>query len=135
MTATHGFAVVGYAVRFPGAADAAEFWDVLTEGRDAVSVVPADRWDIDEFFDLDPDAVGKMVARRAGFVDDVAGFDSSLFGLSAREAMFMAHQFPARFAGPGCGRGHRVQLIVGGGAPGVPSAGRRDRDMDPVRPG
>ena len=54
--------------------------------------MPADRWDVDEFFDADPDAPGKMVARRAGFVDDVAGFDASFFGVSAREAMFMDPQ-------------------------------------------
>ena len=84
--------MVGYAVRFPAAADAGEFWDVLAEGRDAVSVVPADRWDVDEFFDADPDAVGKTVARRAGFVDDIASFDASFFGVSAREAMVMDPQ-------------------------------------------
>ena len=38
-----GFAIVGYAARFPGAADADEFWQVLAEGRDAVSEVPSDR--------------------------------------------------------------------------------------------
>ena len=64
----------------------------MADGRDAVSVVPADRWDADEFFDPDPDAPGKMVARRAGFVDDVSGFDAPFFGVSAREAMFMDPQ-------------------------------------------
>lgn len=92
MTPTGGIAVVGYALRFPGARDAGEFWDVLADGRDAVSEVPADRWDADEFFDADPDAAGKMVARRAGFVSDVSGFDASFFGVSAREAMFMDPQ-------------------------------------------
>src|SRR4029450_130798 len=87
-----GFAVLGYAVRFPGAADADEFWSLLTDGRDAVSEVPPDRWDVDEFFDPDPDAPGKMVARRAGFLDDFASFDASFFGVSAREAMFMDPQ-------------------------------------------
>ncbi len=53
-----GFAIVGYAVRVPGAADADEFWDVLQQGRDAVSEVPPDRWDVDEFYDPDPDAPG-----------------------------------------------------------------------------
>ena len=74
MTATQGFALLGYSLRFPGAADAGEFWELLADGRDAVSVVPGDRWDADEFFDPDPDAPGKMVARRAGFLDDVVGF-------------------------------------------------------------
>ena len=87
-----GFAVVGYAVRFPGAADADEFWDVLQSGRDAISEVPRDRWDIDEFFDADPDTQGKMVTRRAGFIDDITGFDASFFGVSTREATFMDPQ-------------------------------------------
>ena len=85
MQGASGFAIVGYAVRLPGAADADEFWRVLREGRDAVSEVPQDRWNADEFFDPDPDAPGKIVTRRAGFVDDVTGFDAPFFGMSARE--------------------------------------------------
>jgi len=87
-----GFAIVGYAARFPGAADADEFWQVLAEGRDAVSEVPSDRWDVDEFFDPDPDAPGKIVTRRAGFVDDVTGFDAPFFGMSAREVRLLDPQ-------------------------------------------
>lgn len=92
MTQPRGVAVLGYAARFPGAADVREFWDVLADGKDAVSQVPPDRWDVDEFFHPDPDAAGKMIARRAGFVDNVAGFDAAFFGVSAREAMFMDPQ-------------------------------------------
>ena len=80
------------AARFPGAADADEFWDVLRQGRDAVSEVPQDRWDVDEFFDPDPDAPGKIVTRRAGFIDDVTGFDAPFFGLSKRETMLIDPQ-------------------------------------------
>jgi acyl transferase domain-containing protein/acyl carrier protein len=87
-----GFAIVGYAVRFPGAGDADEFWDVLREGRDTISEVPPDRWDVEEFFDPDLDAPGKVVTRRAGFIDDVAGFDAPFFGLSAREVKLMDPQ-------------------------------------------
>ncbi|HWT48965.1 MAG TPA: type I polyketide synthase, partial [Mycobacterium sp.] len=87
-----GFAIVGYAARFPGAADADEFWDVLRQGRDAVSEVPQDRWDADEFFDPDPEAPGKIVTRRAGFVGDVTGFDAPFFGMSAREVRSMDPQ-------------------------------------------
>ena len=86
------FAIVGYAARFPGAADADEFWDVLREGRDAISEVPADRWDVDEFFDPDPDTPGKVATRRAGFVDDVTGFDAPFFGMSTREVRMLDPQ-------------------------------------------
>ena len=65
---------------------------MLREGRDAVSEVPQDRWDVDEFFDPDPDAPGKVVTRRAGFVDDVTGFDAPFFGMSTREVRLMDPQ-------------------------------------------
>ena len=90
--AGNGFAIVGYALRFPGAADADEFWDVLRQGRDAVSEIPGDRWDVDEYVDPDPEAAGKMVTRRAGCVGDVGGFDAPFFGVSTREAIFMDPQ-------------------------------------------
>lgn len=86
------FAIVGYAARFPGAADADEFWTVLRDGRDAISEVPGDRWDADEFFDPQPGTPGKVVTRRAGFVDDVTGFDAPFFGMSTREARLMDPQ-------------------------------------------
>src|SRR5262245_47957703 len=86
------FAIVGYAARFPGAPDADGFWDVLREGRDAISEVPKDRWDVDEFFDPEPGAPGKVVTRRAGFVDDVTGFDAPFFGMSTREVRSMDPQ-------------------------------------------
>lgn len=86
------FAIVGYAARFPGASDADEFWNLLREGRDAISEVPKDRWDVDEFFDPEPGAAGKVVTRRAGFVDDVTGFDAPFFGMSTREVRMMDPQ-------------------------------------------
>ncbi|ORV36772.1 type I polyketide synthase [Mycobacterium conspicuum] len=86
------FAIIGYALRLPGAANADEFWDVLAEGRDAISEVPSDRWDVDEFYDPDPDAPGKIVSRRAGFIDDATGFDAPFFGLSNRETMLIDPQ-------------------------------------------
>ena len=86
------FAVIGYAARFPGAPDADEFWDLLRDGRDAISEVPEDRWDVDEFFDPEPGTPGKVVTRRAGFVDDVTGFDAPFFGMSTREARMLDPQ-------------------------------------------
>lgn len=89
---TPRFAIVGYAARFPGARDADEFWGLLREGRDAISEVPADRWNADDFFDPEPGAPGKVVTRRAGFIDDVTGFDAPFFGMSTREARLMDPQ-------------------------------------------
>ncbi|WP_156687792.1 type I polyketide synthase [Mycobacterium sp. Marseille-P9652] len=89
---TERFAIVGYAARFPGAADADEFWDALRHGRDTLSEVPQDRWDVDEFYDPDPDAPGKIVQRRAGFIEDATGFDAPFFGLSKRETMLIDPQ-------------------------------------------
>ena len=89
---TPRFAIIGYAARLPGAADADQYWDVLHSGRDAISEVPRDRWDAEEFFDPDPAAPGKVVTRRAGFVDDVTGFDAPFFAVSAREAEWMDPQ-------------------------------------------
>src|SRR6201994_1318094 len=86
------FAVVGYAARFPGAPDTHEFWGVLREGRDAISEVPKDRWDVDEFFDSEPGVPGKVVTRRAGFVDDVTGFDAPFFGMSTSEVRMLDPQ-------------------------------------------
>ncbi|WP_299556586.1 type I polyketide synthase [uncultured Mycolicibacterium sp.] len=88
----NGFAIIGYAARFPGARDADEFWRLLSDGREAISEVPADRWDAEALFDPEPATPGKVVTRRAGLVDDVAGFDAPFFGLSAREARLMDPQ-------------------------------------------
>ena len=85
-------AVVGLACRFPGGADPERFWASLAGGVDATREVPPDRWDVDAFYDPDPDAPGKICTRRGGFLDRVDGFDPQLFGLAAREAVSLDPQ-------------------------------------------
>lgn len=86
-------AIVGMGCRFPGGADDPDaFWNALVEGRDVITEVPADRWDIDSFYDPDPDAPGKMSVRSAAFLDDVTGFDPMFFGIAPREAVSMDPQ-------------------------------------------
>jgi acyl transferase domain-containing protein len=80
-------AVIGLACRFPGGCDDGEsFWRLLRAGRDAVGEVPGERWDVDAFYDPDPDAPGKMYTRRGAFLAAVDGFDAAFFGISPREA-------------------------------------------------
>ena len=56
-------AIVGMGCRYPGAQDIGEFWDMLTNGRDAITEVPGSRWDVEAVYDPDPAAPGKMSSR------------------------------------------------------------------------
>jgi amino acid adenylation domain-containing protein len=85
-------AIVGVGCRFPGAGDPEAYWRLLADRVDAMSEVPPERWDIDEFYDPQPNVPGKMVSRFAGFVGDVAGFDPQFFGVAPREAPFIDPQ-------------------------------------------
>jgi acyl transferase domain-containing protein/SAM-dependent methyltransferase len=86
-------AVVGLGLRFPGGADSpAAFWRLLREGRQAVSEVPPDRWDIEAFYDPDPETPGRMYARHGGFLERADVFDPHVFGISPREAAVMDPQ-------------------------------------------
>ena len=80
-------AIVGMGCRFPGGATSPEaFWRLLRDGVDAISEVPRDRWDIDAYYDPDPEAVGKMTSRYGGFVGGIQEFDAPFFGMAPREA-------------------------------------------------
>ena len=84
-------AIIGMACRFPGGANTPEqYWQLLREGRDATSDIPSTRWDVDAFYDPDPDAAGRMYTRRGAFLDTpVDTFDAAFFGISPREASAM----------------------------------------------
>ncbi|MEU0531243.1 SDR family NAD(P)-dependent oxidoreductase [Amycolatopsis tolypomycina] len=68
-------AVVGLSCRVPGAADPGAFWRLLRDGTEAITDVPAGRWE-----------AGADPAGRGGFLDDVRGFDPGFFGISPRAA-------------------------------------------------
>ncbi|MGW2050893.1 beta-ketoacyl synthase N-terminal-like domain-containing protein [Streptomyces sp. NPDC001858] len=87
-------AVVGMACRLPGGADSPErFWELLDQGRDAVTEAPADRWPTELYYSADPQAPGRMYTTSGGFLTgDVDAFDAGLFGVSAQEAAQMDPQ-------------------------------------------
>ena len=81
---TPSFAIVGYAARFPGAADAPSTGTRCGKAgmRYRRCPRPLRR---PRVLRPGPDAPGKVATRRAGFVDDVTGFDAPFFGMSTRE--------------------------------------------------
>jgi acyl transferase domain-containing protein/phosphopantetheinyl transferase len=89
------------AALFPGAGDVGSFWRNIVDGVDSTSDVPPGRWDVDVFYrprgagGRPPPgsagaggAAGAAVAaadavycRRGGFVDELATFDPTAFGI------------------------------------------------------
>lgn len=80
-------AVVGIGCRFPGGANPEAFWNTLINGLDPIREVPKERWDVNAYYDANPDTLGKSYARFGGFIEQpVAEFDAQFFGISPREA-------------------------------------------------
>jgi polyketide synthase 13 len=79
-------AIVGIATRFPGDMNTPdETWQALLDGRDAITDLPAGRWE--EF--LDEPRIAERVAKartRGGYLSDIKGFDAEFFALSKMEA-------------------------------------------------
>src|SRR5437762_9065692 len=57
-------AIIGLGCRFPGGASHPQaFWELLCRGVDAITEVPAERWDARRFYDPDPDKPGKTYVK------------------------------------------------------------------------
>ena len=85
---TEPIAIIGMGCRFPGGADTpAAFWRLLSNGVDAITEVPKNRWDIDAYYDAAPEAAGKTYARHGGFLAGLEDFDPQFFNIAPREAL------------------------------------------------
>jgi phosphopantetheine--protein transferase-like protein len=75
-------AIVGIGAVFPGAGDAAAFWGNIRTGVDAVTEVPSHRWDQSVYYSPGGTAApDRFYCRRGGFVDELADFDPTRFGI------------------------------------------------------
>ncbi|KFG39707.1 putative type I fatty acid synthase, partial [Toxoplasma gondii FOU] len=82
-----GFAVVGMGCRIPkNATTTEEFWDMLLHEIDAVCEIPMDRFNIDAFYDPDPEQ-DKCYTREAALLDHPDFFDNTFFNLSDQEVL------------------------------------------------
>ncbi len=73
-------AIIGLAVRLPGAPDAEEFWQLQMSGQSAITPMRDERW---------PGGRGQV---QAGWLDDIDSFDPTFFGLHASDVAVMDPQ-------------------------------------------
>ncbi|MEU3571062.1 type I polyketide synthase, partial [Kitasatospora sp. NPDC036755] len=93
---TDDTAIIGLALRFPGADTLATLFDHLAAGRSLITEVPAERWSKERYFG-DPRSGGERTnSVWAGFIEDADRFDAAFFAISPREAETMDPQ--QRFA-------------------------------------
>lgn len=79
-------AVTGISCRFPQAENPEMFWDLLFNGKDAISDVPIERWDNEIFYSNKKDEPLKIITDKGAFLNDIDKFDSDFFNMSIAEA-------------------------------------------------
>ena len=85
-------AIVGLSGQYPKARNVAELWENLKAGVDAISEIPAERWDMHKYYDARKNIPGKTYSKWGGFIDDCDKFDPLFFNISPREAERMDPQ-------------------------------------------
>lgn len=90
---TEPIAIIGMGCRFPGGINSPEqFWQLLYHGVDAITEVPANRWDLDAYYDTDPKTTGQRHTLYGAFLENVDQFDAAFFHIAPREAEMLDPQ-------------------------------------------
>lgn len=82
-------AIVGMSCRFPKAKSLTDFWEMLVQGRDAITEIPEERWNIEDYYDADATATNKTNQRHGGMLENIHDFDPLFFNISPAEAIEM----------------------------------------------
>ncbi len=73
-------AIIGMSCLFPKAADVETFWSNILSKVDAISEVPKDQWNWEQFFDANRLAPDKIYSKWGGFLSDFI-FDPTSYGI------------------------------------------------------
>jgi 3-oxoacyl-(acyl-carrier-protein) synthase len=73
-------AIVGMASVLPKANSSREYWENILDKVDAITEIPAHRWDWRLYYDEDRTAKDKIYSKWGGFLDDMA-FDPTRYGM------------------------------------------------------
>jgi acyl transferase domain-containing protein len=85
-------AIIGLACRFPGAANAREYWQLLRSGAHAITRIPRSRFDFERLGDSTPGTPGKLDSPWGGFIEGIDLFDAEFFEVAPADARSMDPQ-------------------------------------------
>ena len=73
-------AIVGMGCIFPKSSDLKAYWQLLFQGKDAITDVPATHWSAADYYHNDPKKPDHVYCKRGGFISPVS-FDPTEFGI------------------------------------------------------
>ncbi|HXH41922.1 MAG TPA: SDR family NAD(P)-dependent oxidoreductase [Thermoanaerobaculia bacterium] len=85
-------AVIGMAGQFPQAKNLDEFWQNIAQGRNCITRVPGDRWDVNAYYQPGEAVEGKTNSQWMGALEEFDLFDPLFFNISPTEAESMDPQ-------------------------------------------
>ena len=85
-------AIIGVGCRFPGANNPEQFWQLLAEGKNAITEVPESHWNVQQYCNDGVNTPGKICNAYGGFVPHLKEFDAAFFRIAPREAMSLDPQ-------------------------------------------